>query len=443
LILTNLNLFGLFFNVRTASSISELIDRGIYFEVKFYIGENMRKEFVLISLLIFVPLASACYNPMDSLAVEVRLNRPGIYYDLTPLKNAENVIIDDGSIIYRSHYDERVGVILKEVNSSLWVRIQIPAKIFESTYAHASFESPLLISNESFERIKALGWEVKNYTFRKGSLYVRISPRNGGECKSDSDCAVGGCSGEVCTTRELAKEIVTPCVYKEWYGCLRLTSCGCYNGFCTWKPNPDFEKCLKEHGIDPSKVIKLPLAEVYIADYGKEKPSEEDIGELRELFEVLGISCAFDKLQFKAETTNAPEGTVDPYSFNFSEALRVELEWLRENGIIAVGDEDISAIVKVAEGGKAGYNSHIGWYKKNGVYTWIPYDESDSPLLLKCVGEPFNVTLPSGKAVIGSSYTSSTPGSSNTTSQSAAQNGVCGPGAFAGLLLFPLLLKRK
>jgi len=400
----------------------------------------MRGTFVLVLFLLTVPFASACYNPMDSLAVEVHLNKPGIYYDFTPLKNAENVIIDDGSIIYRSHYDERVGVILREINSSLWVRIQIPAKSFESAYAYASFESPLLISNESFELIKALGWEVKNYTFKKESLYIQISPKNGDECRRDSECAVGGCSGEVCTTKDLAREIVTPCVYKGWYGCLRLTSCGCYNGFCTWKPNPDFEKCLKEHGIDPSKIIKLPLAEVYIADYGKEKPNEEDISELRELFEVLGISCVLDNLQFKTEITNSPEGVIDPYSFNFGKALEVELKWLRENGIIAVGDEDISAIVNVAERGKAGQNSHIGWYRKNGVYTWIPYDESDKPLLVKCVSPPFNISIPKGEIVLKSSSTPTE--SSSTPSQSPPQGEVCGPALILGLLLVPLLFRK-
>lgn len=400
----------------------------------------MKKGLALILLLIFVPLANACYNPVDSLAVEVRLNRPGISYDLSPLLNAENVKMDNGTIIYRSHYDERVGVILREVNSSLWIRIQIPAKSFESTYAYASFESPLLISNESFERIKTLGWKVKNHAFRKGPLYVQISPRKGNECKSDSDCSIGGCSGEVCTTRELAREIVTPCVYKEWYSCLRLTSCGCYNGFCTWKPTLEFEKCLKEHDVDPSKVIKLPLAEVYIAVYGKEKPGEEDVAELKALFEELGISCVLDNLQFKAEITNSPEGVIDPYSFNFSKALEIELKWLRENGIIEISDEDISAIVNVAERGKAGQNSHIGWYKKNGIYTWIPYDESDKPLLVKCASPPFNISIPKGEIVLKSSSTSTE--SSSTPSQSPPQGEVCGPALILGLLLVPLLFKK-
>jgi len=378
----------------------------------------MKRAIVLALLLLVAPLVSACYNPMDSLAVEVHLNKPGIYYDLTPLKDAKNVIIENGSIIYRSHYDGRVAVILKEVNSSLRVRIQIPVKSFESNYAYTSFETPLLISNQSLEQIKALGWDVEDYTFRKRSLFVQISSRKGDECKSDVECATGGCSGEVCTTREVAKEIVTPCVYREWYSCLRLTSCGCYNGLCTWKPNPDFEKCLKEHGIDPSKVIKLPLAEVYIADYGKEKPSEDDLNELKALFEEIGIACAFDDMEFKAETTNAPVGVIDPYSFDFKEALRVELEWLKEKGIISISNEDIEAM-----------------YEKEGKYLWIAYDESDNPLLLKCVGQPFELKLPSGQVELPQ-----TTAPSDTTSQQTGT--ICGPGLILGLVLVARLFRK-
>ena len=395
----------------------------------------MKRAIVLALLLLVAPLVSACYNPMDSLAVEVRLNKPGIYYDLIPLKDAKNVIIENGSIIYRSHYDERVAVILKEVNSSLRVRIQIPAKSFESNYAYTSFETPLLISNQSLEQIKALGWDVEDYTFRKRSLFVQISSRKGDECKSDLECATGGCSGEVCTTRDKAGEIVTPCIYAEWYDCLRLTQCGCYNGVCTWKPNSDFEKCLKEHGIDPSKVIKLPTAEVYIADYGKKKPSEDDLNELKALFEELGIACAFGDMEFKTETTNAPVGVIDPYSFDFKEALRVELEWLKEKGIISISNEDIEAIVEVAEKGKSGYNSHIGWYEKEGKYSWIAYDESDNPLLLKCVGQPFEFKLPEGEIELPQTTTPS-----DTTSQQTGT--ICGPGLILGLVLVARVFRK-
>jgi len=59
----------------------------------------MKRAIVLALLLLVAPLVSACYNPMDSLAVEVYLNKPGISYNLAPLKNAENIIIDNGSLV--------------------------------------------------------------------------------------------------------------------------------------------------------------------------------------------------------------------------------------------------------------------------------------------------------------------------------------------------------
>ncbi|USH00045.1 eight-cysteine-cluster domain-containing protein [Thermococcus argininiproducens] len=394
----------------------------------------MRWSLLIGILLFFVPFANACYNPMDSLAVEVYLNKPGITYDLTPLKSAQNVIIENDSIIYRSHHDESVAVILSEDNGFLRVRVQIPAKSFSSTYAHASLVTPLLISEEMVEKAKELGWEVEGFTFKKKNLLVQINLSRGDECQNDSECATGGCSGEVCTTRDKAKEVITPCIYAEWYDCLRLTQCGCVNGFCTWKSNEEFEKCLREHNMDPSKVVKVPNAEVWIADYGKEKPSEEDLNEMKALFDVFGISCMLENLSFESETVESPTGVVDPYSFNFTEALRTELVWLRDNGIVRINEEDIEMIAKVAKMGKAGYNSHIGWYEKDGKYSWVAYDESDSPLLLRCVGQPFKLKLPPSQVEL--------PQTSTTSTTSQQTESVCGPGLILGLLLMVRVFRK-
>jgi eight-cysteine-cluster-containing protein len=65
------------------------------------------------------------------------------------------------------------------------------------------------------------------------------------ECVDDSDCAIGGCSGEICANKEIAKEIVTPCIWKEEYACFKLTSCGCVDGKCKWKENKEFLKCIQ------------------------------------------------------------------------------------------------------------------------------------------------------------------------------------------------------
>ncbi len=67
---------------------------------------------------------------------------------------------------------------------------------------------------------------------------------NATECTSDSDCGVGGCSGQVCATAEKASGIITTCEYREEYGCLKLTSCGCVNGKCAWRESAEFKSCV-------------------------------------------------------------------------------------------------------------------------------------------------------------------------------------------------------
>ena len=69
----------------------------------------------------------------------------------------------------------------------------------------------------------------------------------GTECTTDSDCAVAGCSGQICTTAEEAPGILTTCEYKEEYTCLELTGCGCVEGTCVWAPTEEYESCLDEY----------------------------------------------------------------------------------------------------------------------------------------------------------------------------------------------------
>lgn len=65
------------------------------------------------------------------------------------------------------------------------------------------------------------------------------------ECSKDSDCATGGCSGQVCTTAEKAPSIITTCEYLPEYDCLKKTSCGCVSGKCEWKKTQEYLDCMK------------------------------------------------------------------------------------------------------------------------------------------------------------------------------------------------------
>ncbi len=66
------------------------------------------------------------------------------------------------------------------------------------------------------------------------------------ECNDDSDCITGGCSGEICQSKN-TEPIASICIYKEWFKCLDLTSCGCFEGKCGWKKNNDFLMCMEKY----------------------------------------------------------------------------------------------------------------------------------------------------------------------------------------------------
>ena len=65
------------------------------------------------------------------------------------------------------------------------------------------------------------------------------------ECSVDSDCAVAGCSSQMCVPKALS-DIVTTCEYLPEYDCLSLTTCGCHGGECGWDQNQEYLKCLDE-----------------------------------------------------------------------------------------------------------------------------------------------------------------------------------------------------
>lgn len=62
-----------------------------------------------------------------------------------------------------------------------------------------------------------------------------------GECVPDK-CVQSGCSGEVCSTQT----VFTPCVWQDWFACLKFTKCGNFgpNNTCGFEPNDAFLDCL-------------------------------------------------------------------------------------------------------------------------------------------------------------------------------------------------------
>lgn len=53
-----------------------------------------------------------------------------------------------------------------------------------------------------------------------------------GNCLQDSDCFVGGCSGEVCGSEP---DIVTTCEFSENFPSVKDFQCECVSGVCGWR----------------------------------------------------------------------------------------------------------------------------------------------------------------------------------------------------------------
>ena len=74
-----------------------------------------------------------------------------------------------------------------------------------------------------------------------------------GSCELDSDCSVGGCSNQICYSKNDALPVTT-CEYRECYNAqLYNKKCGCINNACQWSnsvglANPASEYCVAQGG---------------------------------------------------------------------------------------------------------------------------------------------------------------------------------------------------
>lgn len=67
-----------------------------------------------------------------------------------------------------------------------------------------------------------------------------------GECKTDADCQVAGCSNQLCVKK--GEDVVSTCEVEKEFACLKETTCGCVAGACAWKDNTAYRTCLRNVG---------------------------------------------------------------------------------------------------------------------------------------------------------------------------------------------------
>lgn len=293
----------------------------------------------LLPILILLLLSwnvSACVYPTDSFASEILLNKTDVSYNLTELKGSKNVISQKGAVIYRSHYNPDVAVILREINEGdpkgFSVRLQVPTELVNISYPQIRIEiesqKELLLNS----LIESLGYEIKG----------RVLERK--------------------IKAELIKGNISIAVWN-----------------------------IKTDGKLHSGVQIIILNGTLTPELEKELASI-----------VLSFGAGEEAWNNRKTTTQivksmdlVPSVNVDINVFDFSEAMKTELVWLRDNKIISgLTDADTNEIVKEAGRGTAGYNSRIVYF--NG--SWLPYFRTENPLLrvgIGCDGFPLSA-LPVG-----------------------------------------------
>ena len=73
-------------------------------------------------------------------------------------------------------------------------------------------------------------------------LFVLGCKQQTAECTKNTACIITGCSSEVCSN----KQVMTPCIIKPGYECLKYADCGCINNKCQWIFNDKYNECMKE-----------------------------------------------------------------------------------------------------------------------------------------------------------------------------------------------------
>lgn len=282
----------------------------------------------------------------DPFTTEVALSKSGMIYNLSEIMKIENVNICEESIIYRSHYNPDVSVILTKTRFYyghgdsyspylLSVGLKIPSKHHTRPEVEVIVEFDNLPEEPDENILQALGYE--------GSFEIE---------RSDNFIYVRSV-----WTRDTIEIAPGWEIKKVW-------TIVCWEGH-------------KENGpLHPGGFRALIRFENSL--------TTELENELKTILEVHGISsdvwerATVGTGTYEENMLSFPTVDIDPEAFDWEEAMRVELTWLRDNGVISgITDSDIESISPLCKLRTSGYNSRVVFY--NGE--WMNYHETGLPLI--------------------------------------------------------------
>ena len=403
---------------------------------------------LLASLLYALQVVTACFSPADLYAVEVLLNKPGVSYSLDRLSGVLEVEYAGGkAYAYRSHYDERLVVLLSEQELAggryLGVRLQVPVEeevvtVFRCRLPGSGCSTRLPVgrvvnitpgSGEATLEVGVISFKAPSFVVFKPVLRV---------LEGGVNLTVSGVltleatpGGEPPRRGGGVYHVAMPCLLAQGAPCYRVMVVipgydaplrveeGAYRATLklSWistgsarvsveelevrcegevLPQPLPRGWALEDGVLTGSVgsarvrvyLESGTCEVVVPGSAESLPGEVE-EQLKSMLAPAGLGSA--ALECSAAVDKRLKPSVSVGEEEVRAALRRELEWLVESGVVeGLSSSDIEAITAAARLGYAGWNRRLAWH----MGAWKPYDEVPGAVLLRCttgVAEVFSI----------------------------------------------------
>lgn len=265
---------------------------------------------------------TGCYTPTGWFASEFILNKPNVNFNLDRIGDHENVTVIRSSVIYRLHYNESAAVILTPLDlfqeKGLDIRLQLPTRNISKTTQFFVLETntpDTKLIDLNMMGGRGMGW-ILDISY---SQLVADQPP--------------------AQISNLTK------------GILKIT----------------FIPHLNE---------TLPGIYIRISVENSTSLSNENISEISKIFDGIGFPTTFKNLlpQFKSHLENIEEIDLESTlgilsdDFNWFEAMKMELEFLRNNRVLTgLSDQDIEDIATLAKDAVGEHNFRGRYYDGNWI----------------------------------------------------------------------------
>ena len=357
----------------------------------------------ILGILILSNTAFACVNPTDSFATEVLLNKPGVSYNLSGMIESDGVIVKTKEVPVESEHTEGVpapqAIMIPENNSTVMTGTGMSEKSVETrteldTIVYRSHYNPDVAVILSEDCIYTEGeWDDTKHISVKIQIPTKDVHRSMPYIRIGLTENVNAAALDIDTSADLGWDAEV-------------------SGSGSWTTEEGERHTMKLYSLRkgdiqidvmPAERTSLEITKVHVTVNNAKSLNESAKCEITDVLVAIGFFESTDIIDDTAIVSDTREWDdlesaigIATDDFDFGAAMKTELEHLRDDGVImGLTDGDVDEIASASVRGTAGFNSRIVYEDDS----WITYRETDNPVQLVKLGDcgGFSITeLPGG-----------------------------------------------